>query len=105
MLSHCRPELWLHSKTEAVVFTRWAWLRAFLIDTVGIADERVGQAAEIEQTVPIGIVAREAGQRASMLRPARHRIGRGSFGRGRLSHIWSLAPSIAAGDDAIDGSQ
>jgi hypothetical protein len=47
---------------------------------------------------------REAGQRVSMLRPARHRIGRGSFGAAIpvQSYILSLAPSIAAGDDAIE---
>ncbi len=32
-----------------------------MIDAVGIADERVGETAQIEQAVPIGIVAREAG--------------------------------------------
>jgi hypothetical protein len=32
-----------------------------MIDAVGIADERVGETAEIKQAVPIGIVAREAG--------------------------------------------
>ena len=32
-----------------------------MIDAVGIADERVGETAEIEQAVPIGIVACEAG--------------------------------------------
>ena len=32
-----------------------------MIDAVGIADQRVGQAAEIEQAVPIGVVAGQAG--------------------------------------------
>ena len=32
-----------------------------MIDAVGIADEGVGEAAEIEQAIPIGIVAGEAG--------------------------------------------
>ncbi len=32
-----------------------------MIDAIGIADERVGEAAEVEQAIPIGIVAREAG--------------------------------------------
>src|SRR5512132_2650570 len=32
-----------------------------VIDAVGIADERVGEAAEIEQAIPVGIVAGEAG--------------------------------------------
>jgi hypothetical protein len=31
-----------------------------MIDAIGIADERVGETAEIEQAVPIGVVAREA---------------------------------------------
>jgi hypothetical protein len=32
-----------------------------VIDTVGITDERVGEAAEIEQAIPVGVVAGEAG--------------------------------------------
>ena len=32
-----------------------------MIDAVGIADERVGEAAEVDQAVPVGIVAGEAG--------------------------------------------
>jgi hypothetical protein len=32
-----------------------------IIDVIAIADERIGETAEIEQAVPIGIVAREAG--------------------------------------------
>src|SRR5689334_8410989 len=32
-----------------------------MIDAVSVANERVSEAAEIEQTVPIGVVAREAG--------------------------------------------
>ena len=32
-----------------------------VIDAVGIADERVGEAAEIEQAIPVGVVAGEAG--------------------------------------------
>src|ERR1700680_4755866 len=32
-----------------------------MIDTVGIADEGVGEAAQIEQAIPIGVVAGEAG--------------------------------------------
>ena len=32
-----------------------------MIDAISVANERVGEAAEIEQTVPIGIVARETG--------------------------------------------
>src|ERR1700740_2527083 len=32
-----------------------------MIDAIAIADQRVGDTAEIEQAVPIGIVAREAG--------------------------------------------
>ena len=31
-----------------------------MIDAVGIADQGVGEAAEIEQAIPIGVVAREA---------------------------------------------
>ena len=34
---------------------------AGVIDTVGIADERVGKAPEIEQAIPVGVVAGEAG--------------------------------------------
>jgi hypothetical protein len=32
-----------------------------VIDAVGIADERVGETAEIEQAIPVGVVAGEAG--------------------------------------------
>jgi len=32
-----------------------------MIDAVGIGDQRVSEAAEIEQAIPIGIVAGEAG--------------------------------------------
>ena len=32
-----------------------------MIDTVGIADESVGEAAEIEQAIPVSVVAGEAG--------------------------------------------
>src|SRR6202043_2979691 len=32
-----------------------------MIDAVGIADEGVGEAAQIEQAIPIGVVAGEAG--------------------------------------------
>src|SRR4249919_1987906 len=32
-----------------------------MIDAVGIADEGVGEAAEIEQAIPVGVVAGEAG--------------------------------------------
>jgi hypothetical protein len=32
-----------------------------MIDAVGIADEGVGKTAEIEQAIPIGVVAGEAG--------------------------------------------
>src|SRR5271169_1100143 len=32
-----------------------------MIDSVGIADESVGEAAEIEQAIPVGVVAGEAG--------------------------------------------
>ncbi len=44
-----------------------------------IADERVGETAEIEQAVPIGIVAREAGHfesehDADMSKRVRHRV-------------------------------
>ena len=31
-----------------------------MIHTVGIGDERVGEPAEIEQAIPVGVVAREA---------------------------------------------
>ncbi|HKY39828.1 MAG TPA: reverse transcriptase domain-containing protein [Polyangiaceae bacterium] len=33
--------------------------QAGMIDTVGVADERVGYAAQIEQSIPVGVVARE----------------------------------------------
>jgi hypothetical protein len=33
---------------------------AWVIDPIGVADERVGDAAQIEQSIPIGIVARES---------------------------------------------
>jgi|SRR6516164_1260560 len=32
-----------------------------VVDAVGIADERIGEAAEIEQAIPVGIVTSEAG--------------------------------------------
>ena len=32
-----------------------------MIDTIGIADERVGEAAEIKQAIPVGIIASETG--------------------------------------------
>src|SRR5947207_14290035 len=32
-----------------------------MIDAVGIANERVGETAEIEQAIPIGVVASKAG--------------------------------------------
>ena len=32
-----------------------------MIDAVGIADERIGEAAEIEQAIPVGVVTGEAG--------------------------------------------
>jgi hypothetical protein len=32
------------------------------LDAVGIADERVGETAEVDQAVPIGIVAGEGGR-------------------------------------------
>src|SRR5262249_33145899 len=34
--------------------------QARMVDAVGIADECVGRAAQIEQTIPIGVVARQA---------------------------------------------
>src|ERR1700751_5525688 len=33
---------------------------AGMIDTIGIADERIGGAAEVEQSIPIGVVARHS---------------------------------------------
>jgi len=40
-----------------------------MIDTVGIGDQRVSDAAEIEQAIPIGIVAGEAGDLESENNP------------------------------------
>src|ERR1700720_3898547 len=37
-----------------------------MIDAVGIADESVSEAAEIEQAIPVGVVAGEAGDDADM---------------------------------------
>ena len=31
-----------------------------MIDTIGVADQRVGQAAKLDETMPIGVVAGEA---------------------------------------------
>ena len=43
------------AEQQTIIEHRW------MIDAIGIADERVGEAAEIKQAVPIDIVAREAG--------------------------------------------
>src|SRR5262249_31509078 len=44
----------LEAEQQSIVKHRW------VINAVGIADERVGEAAEIEQAIPIGVVAGEA---------------------------------------------
>jgi hypothetical protein len=31
-----------------------------MIDTVGVADQRVGEAAQLDEAMPIGVVARQA---------------------------------------------
>ena len=45
----------LQSEDQAIVEKRR------MIDAVAIADQRVGHAAEIEQAIPVGIIARQAG--------------------------------------------
>jgi len=42
------------TENQAVVEQAW------MINSIAIADERMGQATEIEQTVPVGIIARQS---------------------------------------------
>jgi hypothetical protein len=45
----------LKTEQQAVVEQRW------VIDAIVIADERIGDAAQFQQAIPIGIVSRQAG--------------------------------------------